>query len=178
MEEPARSEKKPTPYWNPYIAGIALGTVLFTAFLVTGSGLGASGGVARLVVQGLKLISPSMVNQNLYFAGMGGGHANPLDNRIVWMVFGAMAGGFVSGLFSGRLKAEICRGPHTSPGLRLVAAFTGGCLMGWGAAMARGCTSGQALSGGAVLSLGSWLFMLMIFAAGYASAYPLRRLWI
>jgi len=178
MEQLTRIERKPTPYWNPYIAGVALGAVLFTAFLISGSGLGASGGIARFVVQGLKLIAPSMVNQNPYFAGMGGGLADPLNNRIVWMVFGALAGGFVSGLFSGRLKAEICRGPRTPPGLRLVAAFLGGALMGWGAAMARGCTSGQALSGGAVLSLGSWVFMLMIFAAGYALAHPLRRLWI
>ena len=31
--------------------------------------------------------------------------------------------------------------------------------MGVGAVLARGCTSGQALTGGALLSVGSWLFM-------------------
>ena len=50
--------------------------------------------------------------------------------------------------------------------------------LGFGAAMARGCTSGQALSGGAVLSVGSWAFMMMVFAGGYLLAYPLRRLWL
>ncbi|GAB4129109.1 YeeE/YedE thiosulfate transporter family protein [Thermopirellula anaerolimosa] len=178
MEQPQTIDKKPTPYWNPYVAGIALGAVLFTAFLVTGSGLGASGAIARFVVQGLKVFAPSIVNQNPYFVSMGGGAADPLNNRIVWMVFGALAGGFVSGLFSGRLKADIPRGPRMTPVLRLVAAFTGGTMMGWGAAMARGCTSGQALSGGAVLSLGSWVFMMMIFAVGYLLAYPMRRLWL
>lgn len=178
MNQPDTIEKKTTPYWNPYIAGIALGAVLFTAFLVAGSGLGASGGIARFVVQGLKVISPTLVDRNPYFVTMGGGTADPLNNRIVWMVFGVLAGGFVSGLFSGRLKAEICRGPRVPPTLRLVAAFAGGTLMGWGAAMARGCTSGQALSGGAVLSLGSWVFMMTIFAAGYLLAYPMRRLWL
>ena len=49
--------------------------------------------------------------------------------------------------------------------------------MGWAAALARGCTSGQALSGGAVLAVGSWAFMMMVFAGAYALAYPLRRLW-
>ena len=44
--------------------------------------------------------------------------------------------------------------------------------------MARGCTSGQALSGGATLATGSWLFMLMVFAGGYAVAYFVRRQWI
>ena len=43
--------------------------------------------------------------------------------------------------------------------------------------MARGCTSGQALSGGAVLSVGSWAFMFAVFAGAYALAYFVRRLW-
>ena len=41
----------------------------------------------------------------------------------------------------------------------------------------RGCTSGQALSGGAVLSVGSWAFMFAVFAGAYALAYFLRRYW-
>ena len=49
---------------------------------------------------------------------------------------------------------------------------------GFAAALARGCTSGQALSGGATLATGSWLFMLMVFAGGYAVAYFVRRQWI
>ena len=49
--------------------------------------------------------------------------------------------------------------------------------MGLGARFARGCTSGQALSGGAVLSVGSWAFMIMVFAGAYMLAYPLRKLW-
>jgi hypothetical protein len=51
-------------------------------------------------------------------------------------------------------------------------------LMGIGAKFARGCTSGQGLSGGAVLNVGSWVFMLMVFMAAYALAYSVRRLWI
>jgi hypothetical protein len=50
--------------------------------------------------------------------------------------------------------------------------------MGLGAALARGCTSGLALSGGALLSLGSWVFMLALFAGGYAAAWFVRREWI
>ena len=40
--------------------------------------------------------------------------------------------------------------------------------MGYGARFARGCTSGQALSGGATLSVGSWAFMFAVFAGAYA----------
>ena len=49
--------------------------------------------------------------------------------------------------------------------------------MGLGAVLARGCTSGQALSGGALLSVGSWAFMMAAFAGGYAAAPLFRRLW-
>ena len=38
----------PKPYGNPYLAGVLLGLTLFAAFLVLGTGLGASGAMARL----------------------------------------------------------------------------------------------------------------------------------
>ena len=60
---------------------------------------------------------------------------------------------------------------------RLGYAFVGGAVMGFGTRLARGCTSGLALSGGALLSAGAWVFMLAIFAAGYAVAPLVRRQW-
>ncbi len=53
-------------------------------------------------------------------------------------------------------------------------AVVGGILMGFAARLARGCTSGQALTGGAILSLGSWIFMMCVFAGGYLVA-PVRQ---
>jgi len=49
--------------------------------------------------------------------------------------------------------------------------------MGFAARFARGCTSGQALSGGALLSVGSWVFMMAVFAGGYLMAPFVRRQW-
>ena len=60
---------------------------------------------------------------------------------------------------------------------RWILAFAGGVVMAYGARLARGCTSGQALSGGAVLSVGSWAFMFSVFGGAYALAYFVRRLW-
>ena len=48
---------------------------------------------------------------------------------------------------------------------------------GIGAVLARGCTSGQALTGGALLSVGSWLFIVSAFAAAYLAAPLLKRTW-
>ena len=169
-----RAEK---PYVNPYFAGILLGVVLFLAFFITGNGLGASGGMNRLLVYFEDLVAPGHVNRVPYLIDMAGGDRNPLDSWVVFMTIGTIAGGFYSGWRNGRLKLEINKGPRISNRTRLIAAFFGGAAMGYGARLARGCTSGQALSGGAVLSVGSWAFMLAVFAGGYVLAYFVRRLW-
>jgi len=72
---------------------------------------------------------------------------------------------FLSGTLAHRVKKGIDKGPRVSNRTRLIYAFIGGGLMGFGAKLARGCTSGQALSGGAILNLGSWAFMMMILPA-------------
>ena len=89
---------------------------------------------------------------------------------------GAVLGGLASAWTAGRLQRDVARGPAIDARSRLYAAIGGGTLMGF-ARLARGCTSGQALSGGAVLSAGSWIFMAACFAAGYALAPFARRLW-
>jgi len=80
-------------------------------------------------------------------------------------------------LSAGRFKATVEKGPRISTKGRLMYAAGGGVIMGFAAALARGCTSGQALSGGALLATGSWAFMMMVFAGGYAFAYLVRRQW-
>jgi uncharacterized membrane protein YedE/YeeE len=57
-------------------------------------------------------------------------------------------------------------------------ALLGGALFGIGAQIARGCTSGAALSGMAVLSTAGFVTMLAIFGTGYGVAFFFRRLWI
>ena len=56
-------------------------------------------------------------------------------------------------------------------------ALVGGILAGYASRIARGCTSGQALSGGALLLTGSLIFVTCLFAAGYATAYLFRSQW-
>ena len=64
-------------------------------------------------------------------------------------VAGVFAGAFVSGLLAGRVACTVEKGPRVSREGRLAFAFVGGALMAVGARLARGCTSGQALTGGA-----------------------------
>lgn len=164
-------------YVNPYLAGILLGLVLFGAFFVTGNGLGASGGLNRILVFFEDLVAPDHVDRTSYLLAMAGGETNPLDSWVVYVTIGVLFGGFASGLRNGRLKVETNKGPNVSNRQRWLMAFIGGGFMGFGARFARGCTSGQALSGGAVLSAGSWAFMFAVFGGAYALAYFVRKLW-
>ena len=171
------TSRKEKEYINPYLGGILLGIVLFSAFFLTGNGLGASGGINRIVVYFEDLLFPAHIDRTPYLISMAGGDLNALDNWIVVLTVFVVVGGFVAGFINGRLKFETNRGPQVSKKNRWFYAFVGGGLVGYGARMTRGCTSGQALSGGAVLSVGSWAFMFAVFAGAYMLAYFVRRLW-
>ncbi len=171
------NQSRAKPYMNPYLAGTILGVVLFLAYFITGSGLGASGGLNRLLVFVQNAVNPEHIDQVPYLLKMAGGSANPLDSWIVFLTVGTVFGGFFSGLLARRVKFETNKGPQINNTTRWIMAFIGGGLMGYGARLARGCTSGQAMSGGAVLSVGSWAFMFAVFAGAYALAYFFRKFW-
>jgi uncharacterized membrane protein YedE/YeeE len=166
------------PYSNPYLAGVGLGLVLLAAYVLMGRGLGASGAVSSVVAWALSLVAPAHAQANGFFREyLEEGIGHPLKSWLVFEVLGLLAGGFISGALAGRLSRTIEKGPRISVAGRLGFAFAGGALMGIGAKLARGCTSGQALSGGAVLNAGSWAFMMMVFAGAYALAGLMRRQW-
>jgi hypothetical protein len=178
VKEKVFTRRDAKPYINPYLGGLLLGLVLFTAFFLTGNGLGASGGLNRIQVFFEDLVVPAHVDRTPYLLTMAGGDSNPLDSWIVFITVGVVFGGFIAGWFNGRVRVETNKGPQISKYTRWSMAFLGGAFMGYGARFARGCTSGQALSGGAVLSLGSWAFMFAVFAGAYALAYFVRKLWL
>jgi uncharacterized protein len=164
----------PNKFWNPYLAGMALGLVLLASFLVMGNGLGASGASLRFGVAALGAIAPDHVASTPSLARA------VESEHVSWLVFeilGVLLGGFVAAYTSGRLGREVLKGPRIGIASRLTLAIIGGILMGVAAKITRGCTSGQALSGGALLSVGSWAFMFSVFGGGYALAYFVRRAW-
>lgn len=165
-------------YVSPYIAGAALGLVLLFSFVISGRGLGASGAMMKTVVALEKVVSQQHVDSNSHLAQYGGGNTNPLDDWLVFEILGVLAGALISGFLGGRIKKETNRGPRITDRQRWLFAVIGGFLFGFGAKLARGCTSGVALTGGATLALGSWATMMAIFAGAYGLAYFVRRLWI
>lgn len=165
------------PLWNPYAAGFVLGLVLLGSFLIMGFGLGSSSVPTRLAIGAAHLIAPAATEANAYFAQYVGPGKRLLEDWLVFEVLGLFLGGLVGAYSGGRLKGEVIRGEGVSKGRRIAMAILGGILMGFAARLARGCTSGQALTGGAVLSLGSWIFMMCVFAGGYLLAPFLKREW-
>lgn len=162
------------PYADPYLSGIALGLVLLAAFVFVGRGIGASGAFASVAATTVNAVAPSAVRGNAFLAD----HLGALWNDwLVVEVAGVFVGGFISAALAGRLRFTIELGTRDTPRGRLVAAMSGGAVMGVGAVLARGCTSGQALTGGALLSVGSWVFIAGAFAAAYAASWMRRGLW-
>ncbi len=167
----------PKPYMNPYVAGVLLGIVLYAAFLLTGHGLGASGGMARVVAVTNDAVASKSIDHTPYLAKLCRVPGALKGNWVIWLLVGSVLGALLSGLLMKRVRPEIYKGPRIGIGLRLLCAFIGGAFMGYGSQWGRGCTSGQALSGGASLAAGSWAFMFSVFGGAYLLAYPLRRLW-
>jgi hypothetical protein len=159
------------------VAGFALGLVLLASFVVMGQGLGASGGLARVLVALLDVPFPDWVAGNTNFHKYVADGANPLLDYLVFLGLGVFLGGFLGALTGRRIELKLERGPRTSRLTRVILALSGGAIMGVAARLAYGCTSGQALSGGATLAAGSWAFMMCVFGGGYALAYFVRRFW-
>jgi len=165
-------------YWPPYAAGFGLGLTLLATFVIMGQGLGASSGFTRLVAWTIEKVAPSYATHSGYWSNYIQPGESALFNFIVLELLGVAVGGFVSGWLSGRLRIGIDKGPRISNTTRYAFALGGGILTGFGARLARGCTSGLALSGGAVLSVGAFIFMMSVFAAGFIGAYFVRRNWL
>lgn len=169
----------PTKYMNPYLAGFLLGLVLLATIVITGRGLGASGALKSAVVATVSTVAPDHAHSSTFYAeNLKALHENPLKAWLVFEVLGVIIGGFFSGVVSDRLTFTIEKGPRITNTMRLGFALIGGLLFGLGAQFARGCTSGAALTGMAVLSTGGIITMMGIFGTGYAIAYFFRKLWI
>lgn len=163
---------------NPYLAGTLLGLVLLASMFLSGRGLGASGGLKYCVVSIVGAINKPHAEQSAYYSKYFENGEKPLANWLTLVIFGVLIGGFSSGALSGRLKFTVEKGPRISNARRLIFAFIGGMFFVYGAQLARGCTSGAALSGMAVLSVAGFVTMMAIFGSAFAFAYFFRKLWI
>lgn len=163
-------------YWSPYVAGFGLGLTLLVSFVALGVGLGASGSTARLAASAAHVLAPAAVEANGYLGPWFEG-GSPLANYLVFMSVGTLLGGLVSALFARRVEVSVERGGRVTPRARLALALVGGLLVGFASRMAAGCTSGQALTGSALMLAGSWAFLVALFVGGFLVAPLVRKEW-
>lgn len=164
----------PRPYTNPVIAGVLLGLVLLATIVITGRGLGASGAFATVAAATIHSVAPAHAEAAPYLAErIPTGGAGIFGDWLVIELLAVALGAWLSARFAGRLgaAAEV----EDLGNRRLLRALGGGALMGVGARLAHGCTSGLALTGGAMLSTGAWLFIPVAFATAFATAFVVRR---
>ena len=164
------------PYGSPYVAGLALGVTLLATYLLMGFGLGASGAFAQIAARLEVAVAPGRAQANPYLVGYleaGRLWAQWIVVEMVGVLVGAGLGAWTAGRFAWRLE----KGPRIGAGRRLAFAFLGGATVGFASRVAQGCTSGVALSGGAVLAPGAWAFLAAFMAGGFATAWIVRRAW-
>ncbi len=163
--------------WNPYVAGVFLGLVLLASYVLMGFGLGASSAATRVAVAAAHVLAPAAIESNGYFAQYFE-NGSPLSDWMIFESLGVLLGGVLGAYSAGRIRiGHVEKGENVDRRKRLLLALAGGVLMGIAARLARGCTSGQALTGGSVHAVGSWIFMICVFAGGYLTAPWVRRLW-
>jgi hypothetical protein len=150
---------------TPYLAGACVGGAFALSLLAFGRPVGVSAGVQ----QGARLIEQAVG------AGV---EAQPVVGFWpLWVVAGVAVGGAASA----RLRA-----PHAGTAAAVVdgesrvrtwmVAFGAGMLLQLAAAIAGGCTSGLALSGGIVLAPAAFIFMAGMFIGGIPTAWAAAHL--
>ncbi len=178
MSEAVKPFKK-AKYINPYLGGILLGLVLIAANFVSGRGLGASGAAKSVVVATVNSVSPGHAEKALFFREYNESHPDgPMKAWLVFQMLGVIVGAFLSGAIFNRLKFKVEHSPKITSKRRIIFAVMGGILFGFGSQLGRGCTSGSALSGMGVLSLGGFISMAFIFGTAFALAWFFRKNWI
>jgi hypothetical protein len=161
---------------SPYVAGAGLGLTLLATFALTGWGLGASSAFSMLTGVGIDRLSHEYAESIEYFSRYLNVES-PLKNWIIFEVFGLFLGGLAAALTAKNFEIKVDRPAGMNVKERLAVGFTGGIIVGFASRLARGCTSGIALSGGAQLALAGWIFVIAMFAGGFATAAVFRRLW-
>jgi len=165
------------PFWPPLGAGIALGLILLMSFLLTGHGLGASGFFTRLTAWFGEEIFGSATEANPYLGPFLKAATHPLADWITWEIAGVMLGALLAAAAGGRFRLKLDGAPRLGSSGRIACAIGGGMLTGFGARLARGCTSGLGLSGGAPLAVAAFVFLIAFFISGVAIGWLVRRSW-
>ncbi len=162
--------------WNPYICGILIGLLQIPTYFYLKSSIGTS-----------RAFSALSCSINSFFHGEGSNELlsvcfSTLKNW--WQLgfaVGIVLGAFVARKLSGSPKPTIAPiwikiFPKGSSVKRPIMSFVGGVLFMLGASLATGCTSGNGISGIALLYIGSFIVITCMFIGGVLIAHFFPRI--
>ena len=160
--------------WSPYVVGAGIGVLSWIAFASADHPIGITTAFENTAALLGQTAVPS-ATEHQYF------HEAEQSPAIDWewmLVLGVFFGSYVSSKLSRDRTSEAVPPLWTwrfggSRTKRFLWAFLGGALMMFGARVAKGCTSGHAISGTLQLAVSSWIFAAVIFVATVATAFAL-----
>ncbi len=157
---------------SPYAAGAGIGVLSWFAFATAKKPLGVTTpfeGTAAAIAQH---VAPELTHVNAYLAKR---EEVPEINWEWMLAAGIGVGSYLVARGDGparrqRVPSLWKRRFGASPARRYAGAFAGGLAMMFGARMAKGCTSGHAISGTMQLAASSWLFSAVMGTTAVAVA--------
>jgi uncharacterized protein len=163
-----------SPAWSPYLVGALLGVLCMLTFYFSNKPLGASTAYAQVAGMVGRAVAPRHTRSLPFYS-------EKKEPKVDWQVM--LVAGVIVGAFLAAWTGNELTGRWLPPmwvehfgeslWLRLLVAFAGGALMGFGARVAGGCTSGHGISGALQLSVGSWIALAGFFVGGIATAMTL-----
>ncbi len=152
------------PAWVPYAAGAGIGALTWVSLLTLKKPLGITTAYEDSAALASRRVAASFTGVNKYLAARE--DVAKLSFEIPLNL----------GVFLGsRLLFRPAGKPWRASPQSLAGAFIGGVLVMFGARMAKGCTSGHAISGTLQLAASSWLFAPIMMATGMITARLLAR---
>lgn len=159
--------------WEGWQGGLLIGIVMLLSYWVTGKALGASRSYCALVRPFSRLS---------FFRDQ----ASDFNWARIWFIVGIPLGSALALLFSseGRWEAGASMGEYydsmlpSTPWLKGAVLFAGGLMLGVGARMAGGCTSGNVIVGVSHLRPSSLVAAALFFAGGLVTVQFLYRLFV
>lgn len=159
--------------WSPYLAGTLLGLVAAASMVFFGHRLSGGGAYQQIAAFAGRLVSPASVYWTRVVVGAARWELAALSGAVI----GAFAASRASGTFRVRVMpdSQWQDAFGTSVVKRWVVGFVGALLTEFASGIAGGCTASLAVSGGALLAPGAFVFMFGMFTGGIPVAWWLYR---
>jgi hypothetical protein len=159
-------------YWSPLAVGIGIGLLSWLSFLISGKPIATSTTFARVGGMIEEAVTGENAEKKPYY--------KKIKLEVNWqlmLVVGVVLGSFLSAIISGDFQVGVwvpslwASAFGDNALLRVIVAFAGGIILGFGSRFAGGCTSGHGISGTLQLAVSSWISAIFFFVGGIITAH-------